>query len=155
MVKTNVTRMCTQKGIPFSTFTYTVEDGFIDGIAVADKINKPYESVFKTLVTIGASGQNYVFMVPVNENLDLKKAAQVVSEKYVEMIPSKDLLKISGYMKGGCSPIGMKKQYTTVIDETIVLLDEITFSAGKIGVQINMATSVLTEVLVYQIADIV
>lgn len=155
MVKTNVTRMCAQKGIPFCTFTYTVEDGFIDGISVADKINKPYESVFKTLVTVGASGQNYVFLVPVNENLDLKKAAHAVSEKYVEMVPSKDLLKISGYIKGGCSPIGMKKHYITIIDETIEVLDEITFSAGKIGLQINMSTYDLTKVLEYQTADIV
>ncbi|GAU77073.1 Cys-tRNA(Pro) deacylase [Fusibacter sp. 3D3] len=155
MEKTNAVRLCEVQGIFFTTLSYDTEDGFIDGITVADKVNKPCERVFKTLVTVGKSGQNYVFMIPVDKTLDLKKASKAVSEKSIEMIPVKNILKITGYIKGGCSPIGMKKNYKTVVDETVLLLDEITFSAGKIGMQLNMSVADFSEMVRYEIADIV
>ncbi len=155
MEKTNAVRLCEVKGISFATFSYDIEDGFLDGVTVADKVNKPYESVFKTLVTVGKSGNHYVFMIPVDQTLDLKKASKAVSEKAIEMIKVKDILKLTGYMKGGCSPIGMKKSYPTVVDETILLLEEITFSAGKIGMQLNMSITDFNEMVSYEIADIV
>lgn len=152
--KTNAIRLCDVHGISYSSHTYDTEDGAIDGKAVADKIGKSYEEVFKTLVTIGHSGMNYVFVVPVSSELDLKKAAKAVDEKFVEMIPLKDILKITGYIKGGCSPIGMKKEFITVVDEMIILLDEITFSAGRIGLQVSLPTAELDRIIKYQIADI-
>ena len=155
MEKTNAIRLCEVQGVIFSTLTYETEDGFTDGVAVADKIQKPYDAVFKTLVTIGKSSQIYVFLIPVDRSLDLKKASKTVSEKSLEMIPVKDILKRTGYVKGGCSPIGMKKTYPTVVDETILLLDEITFSAGKIGVQLNMAIEDFGKMVAYEIADVV
>ncbi|MBF4693556.1 Cys-tRNA(Pro) deacylase [Fusibacter ferrireducens] len=155
MEKTNAVRLCEAKGIEFSIFTYGEGGVFLDGITVAEKIGKPYESVFKTLVTVGRSGQHYVFMIPVDKTLDLKKASKAVSEKAVEMIPVKNILKLTGYVKGGCSPIGMKKSYPTIVDETIILLDEITFSAGKIGMQLNMSIVDFSEMLSYEVADIV
>lgn len=152
--KTNAVRLCEAQGIAYHTTTYDTEDGAIDGRSVADKTGKAYEEVFKTLVTIGQSGTYYVFVVPVGEELDLKKAAKAVSEKFVEMIPVKDILKVTGYMKGGCSPIGMKKEYRTVIDETMILLEEITFSAGRIGMQVSLPTADLEKVVRYTVADI-
>lgn len=153
--KTNAVRLCEVKGISFSIFTYDTADGFLDGVTVADKINKSYESVFKTLVTVGKSGQHYVFMIPVDKTLDLKKASKAVSEKAIEMIPAKNILKVTGYIKGGCSPIGMKKSYPMVVDETIILLEEITFSAGKIGMQLNMSVTDFSEMVSYKMADVV
>lgn len=152
--KTNAIRLCDSHGVNYHTTTYLTEDGAIDGKSVADKTGKAYEEVFKTLVTIGQSGAYYVFVVPVAEELDLKKAAKAVSEKFVEMIPVKDILKVTGYMKGGCSPIGMKKEYRTVIDETVILLEEITFSAGRIGMQVSMPTADLDKIIKYTVADI-
>ncbi len=152
--KTNAIRLCEAHGLAYHTTAYDTEDGAIDGKAVADKTGKTYEEVFKTLVTIGQSGTYYVFVVPVGEELDLKKAAKAVGEKFVEMIPVKDILKVTGYIKGGCSPIGMKKEYRTVIDETVILLDEITFSAGRVGLQVSLATADLDKIIRYTVADI-
>ena len=153
--KTNAVRLCELKGISFSTFTYDTDGAFLDGVSVADEIGKSYESVFKTLVTVGKSGSFYVFMIPVDQTLDLKKASKTVSEKALEMIPVKDILKITGYVKGGCSPIGMKKSYKTVVDETLILLDEITFSAGRIGLQLNMSIADFRAMVPHETADIV
>lgn len=152
--KTNAIRLCDVHGVVYHTTAYDTEDGALDGKSVADKTGKSYEEVFKTLVTIGHSGEYYVFVVPVCEELDLKKAAKAVQEKYIEMIPMKDLLKVTGYIKGGCSPIGMKKEYRTVIDETLVLLEEITFSAGRIGLQVSMAVAELDKIIKYTVAEI-
>lgn len=152
--KTNAIRLCDVHGVAYHTTTYATEDGALDGKSVAEKTGKTYEEVFKTLVTIGQSGTYYVFVVPVCEELDLKKAAKAVNEKFVEMIPVKDILKVTGYMKGGCSPIGMKKEYRTIIDETVVLLDEITFSAGRIGMQVSLPTADLGKIIRYTVADI-
>lgn len=152
--KTNAVRLCDVHGITYHTTTYETEDGALDGKSVAEKTGKAYEEVFKTLVTSGHSGANYVFVIPVCEELDLKKAAKAVNEKFVEMIPVKDILKVTGYMKGGCSPIGMKKDYRTVIDETVILLEDITFSAGRIGMQVTMATADLDKIIRYTVADV-
>lgn len=152
--KTNAIRLCEVHGIAYHTAAYATDDGALDGKAVADKIGKAYDEVFKTLATIGQSGTYYVFVVPVGEELDLKKAAKAVNEKFVEMIPVKDILKVTGYIKGGCSPIGMKKEYRTVIDETVILLDEITFSAGRIGIQVTLSTADLDKIIKYTVADV-
>ena len=110
----------------------------IDGISIADKMKLPYEKVFKTLVTIGHSKNYFVFVIPVNKELNLKAAAKSVGEKSVEMIAVKDINKVTGYIRGGCSPIGMKKQFSTVIDSSCTNQETIIFSAGKIGHQIEM-----------------
>lgn len=153
--KTNAVRLCDVHGVLYDLLTYDSGDGALDGISVAQKIGKPVEMVFKTLVTVGHSGTNYVFLIPVAESLSLKKAAKAVGEKNVEMILVKDLLKTTGYVKGGCSPIGMKKVFKTFIDETVILLDEIVFSAGKIGLQLCLKTSELEKVLRYEAVDLV
>ena len=111
--------------------------------------------VFKTLVTVGKSGNHYVFLLPVNKELDLKKAAKSVGEKNVEMIKSKDLLPLTGYIHGGCSPIGMKKFFKTVIHETASKFDKILFSGGKIGYQVEVSLQDLSKVIKYDLADIV
>ena len=139
-------RVLDQKGIAYEHYTYG--DGTaVSGGEVAKMLGKDPDTVFKTLVTVGASGENYVFMIPVLCELDLKKAARAVGEKSVSMIRSKDLLPLTGYIHGGCSPIGMKKQFRTVIDDSSELYDTIIFSAGKIGHQIEMAPSALSDVV--------
>lgn len=152
--KTNVARKCESAGLAFELFAYDSGGDAIDGKSVADLIGKAYHEVFKTLVTIGTSGEHYVFVIPVDTALDLKKAAKAVGEKSIEMLPLKLLLSTTGYVKGGCSPIGMKKQFKTVFDEMILLIDQITFSAGRIGLQICMDVSDLATVVVYDVADI-
>ena len=153
--KTNAARICETIGITFVMTPYETGDGLLDGVSVADKIGKPHESVFKTLVTVGSSGTYHVFMIPVEESLNLKKAAKAVQEKAVHMIPVKDILKVTGYVKGGCSPIGMKRNYQTVVDEMIDLSEEITFSAGKIGLQLTMSVEDFRRVLDFEIDDII
>ena len=110
--------------------------------------------VFKTLVTVAASRKNYVFVIPVGEELSLKKAAAAVQEKSIEMLKSKELLPLTGYVHGGCSPIGMKKQFPTVIDETLLLCDTIVFSAGKVGYQVELTPETLAQMVEYTIADV-
>lgn len=153
--KTNAVRLCDSHQVSYALAEYDSSDGALDGKSVADKIGKSYDEVFKTLVTAGQSKAFYVFVIPVSGELDLKKAAKAVGEKYVEMIPVKDILKTTGYVKGGCSPIGMKKGFATVFDETLILLDEVTFSAGRIGLQLSVKTSDLSRVLAYEVADLV
>ncbi|MBR5521393.1 MAG: Cys-tRNA(Pro) deacylase [Oscillospiraceae bacterium] len=137
--KTIVEKLLDQKKIAHQSYTYPA-DGFSDGVTVAGYINKPVEQVFKTLVTTGSKGI-HVFVVPVAAELDLKKAAKVSGQKYVEMIPQKDLLSTTGYIKGGCSPIGMKKRFPTFIDKSRENFDSIIFSAGKIGKQVQVGLS--------------
>ena len=137
-VKTNAVRMLDRARVPYELFTYEYADGQIDGISVAQKIRQREEMVYKTLVTKGASGQLYVFVIPVAAELDLKKAATVVGEKSVHMLPVSDIEKMTGYVRGGCSPIGMKKMYATYVDESALLHEQIIVSAGKIGVQMKL-----------------
>lgn len=138
ITKTNAMRILDKNKIKYNIYEYEAKDGEIDGISVALKTGKNIEEVFKTLVTQGSSKTFYVFCIPVYNELDLKKAANSVNEKNIEMINPKDLMKITGYIRGGCSPIGMKKLFTTVFDETINSLEKVTVSAGKIGYQIEI-----------------
>lgn len=137
-LKTNVMRLLEQAHIPYEVTTYEVSDGKIDGQAVAEKIGKSSEEVFKTLVAVGKSKMYYVFVIPVDLELDLKKAAYVSGEKSIEMLPVKELQKVTGYIRGGCSPIGMKKIFPTFIHLSAKELKTITVSGGKIGVQVTL-----------------
>ena len=151
--KTNVMRILDSLKINYSVHTYT-ESGAVSGADVAASLGEDPDQVFKTLVTRAASGTYYVLLVPVSGELNLKKAAQTVGEKKIEMIKSKELLPLTGYIHGGCSPIGMKKQFRTVIDETAQLYDTILFSAGKIGFQVEVAPDDLAKALPFEYADI-
>ena len=137
--KTNAMRMLDSAHVNYVLHTYDTSDGQIDGLAVARKCGEDPEQVFKTLVTQGNDKNFYVFVVPVENELDLKACARSVGVKSVEMIHVRDLLKTTGYIRGGCSPIGMKKKYTTVYDETIVLFDTVLVSGGRIGTQVEIA----------------
>lgn len=152
--KTNVMRVLEQKNIPYTAHTYPA-DGPIDGVSVAKMLGQGVEQVFKTLVVKGASGGYYVFDIPVAENLDLKKAAKAVGEKSVAMLPQKELLPLTGYVHGGCSPVGMKKQFPTVFHETVILFDTICVSAGRIGYQVEVSPDALMELVGAQAADVV
>ena len=152
--KTNVMRVLEQKQIPYTAHTYPA-DGPTDGVSVANYLGQDVEQVFKTLVTKAASGNYYVFDIPVAENLDLKKAAKAVGEKSIAMIPQKELLPLTGYIHGGCSPVGMKKQFPTVFHETVILFDTICVSAGKIGYQVEVSPTDLMALLDAQAADVV
>ena len=151
--KTNVMRTLEQKKIPYTPHTYD-PNGPIDGVSVAQALGQDPACVFKTLVTRGASGGYYVFDIPVAENLDLKKAARAVGEKSVAMLPQKELLPLTGYVHGGCSPIGMKKQFPTVFHETAEILDTIMVSAGKIGFQVELSPADLIELVGGTTADV-
>ena len=151
--KTNVMRTLDQKKIPYTAHSYD-PDGPIDGVSVAQILGQPTEQVFKTLVTKAASGAYYVFDIPVAENLDLKKAAKAVGEKSVAM-PQKELLPLTGYVHGGCSPVGMKKQFPTVFHETALLYGTICVSAGKIGHQVECDPNALIALLRAKTADVI
>ena len=153
--KTNVMRILEQKNIPYEARTYPHEEGVaVDGLTVAQALGQDPDSVFKTLVTRGASGTYYVFDLPVAEELDLKKAAKAVGEKNVAMIHVAELLPLTGYVRGGCSPVGMKKPFFTTIHETAILYDAIAISAGKIGVQVLVEPNALCQLVEGQFADI-
>ena len=151
--RTNVMRPLEQKKIPFKDYSYAETDA-ISGMEVATVLGQDPGHVFKTLVTIAASKEHYVFMVPVCGELNLKKAAKAVGEKSIEMIKSKDLLPLTGYIHGGCSPIGMKKQFRTVLDCSAENYETIFFSAGKIGYQVECSPADLKKVVNYISADI-
>ena len=146
-VKTNAMRLLDKEKIQYKVHTYENKDGLIDGISVAQKIGLPLEKVYKTLVTQGHSKNYYVFIIPVAAELDLKAAARSVGDKSVEMIHVKDINKITGYIRGGCSPVGMKKEYKTVIDSSCESLDTIIVSAGKIGFQVELTPKDLLEII--------
>lgn len=152
--KTNVMRILDSLKLDYQTHNYTDTDA-ISGLEVASALGQNPDVVFKTLVTEGHSRNYYVFLVPVSCDLDLKKAAKSVGEKSVEMIKLKYLLPLTGYVHGGCSPIGMKKPFKTTIDETAELYDKIIFSGGKIGYQIEISLSELKKAIDFQLADIV
>lgn len=150
-MKTNVMRILDQKKINYIVHTYR---NAISGIEVADTLHESYDKVFKTLVTVSNTNINYVFVVPVNKELDLKKAAKVVGEKSIEMLKSSNLLPLTGYIHGGCSPIGMKKQFKTIIDISASSKDKIYISAGKIGYQIEIELKELQKVINFKLDDI-
>ena len=152
--KTNVMRILEQKKIKHETHSY-VGTGAVSGSEVASALSQNPKRVFKTLVTVGKSKNNYVFVIPVEKELNLKKAAKIVGEKYIDMLKSKDLLSLTGYIHGGCSPIGMKKFFKTVIDISAEDYDTIIFSAGKIGYQVEMSLSELSKVIRFTTADII
>lgn len=153
-VKTNAMRILEQKGISYKEHILDLKEA-VDGVTCANMLGVNLDSTFKTLVTVGKSKNYYVFVIPVAETLSLKKAAAAVGEKNVEMIPMKDLLNVAGYVHGGCSPIGMKKVFTTVIDETAILFDNIIFSGGKIGYFIEVNPMDIEKVIQVSFADIV
>ena len=152
--KTNVMRILDQKKINYKSYSYVGTDA-ISGMEVAEVLGQNPNQVFKTLVTVSGKNINYVFVVPVNKELDLKKAAKAVGEKSIEMIKSKELLPLTGYIHGGCSPIGMKKFFKTVIHETAQEQETIFFSAGKIGYQVEVSPQDLNKVISYEFGDIV
>lgn len=151
--KTNVMRLLEQANIEYNHYCYADTDA-ISGVEVAKALGENPEQVFKTLVTVGKSGENYVFVIPVNAELNLKKAANAVGDKAVQMIKSKELLPLTGYIHGGCSPIGMKKMFNTVIDESCFLFDTIIFSAGKIGYQVEVAPEDLQKIVPFTTFDL-
>ena len=151
--KTNVMRILDHKKITYISHNY-LDTGAVSGTEVAEALGEDPEMVFKTLVTVGKSKTNYVFVVPVNKELNLKKAAQSVGEKSIEMLKSKELLPLTGYIHGGCSPIGMKKQFRTVIDKSAAEKERIIFSGGKIGYQVEMMLKDLEKVIRFQLEDV-
>ncbi len=153
-IKTNAMRILDAEAVSYTVHTYDTEDGEIDGVSVARKCGENPEQVFKTLVTRGSDGNYYVFAVPSAERLDLKKAAAAVNVKNVEMIHQKELFPLTGYIHGGCSPVGMKKQFRTVFDETILLIDTVMVSGGKVGIQIEVLPSDLIRITAGETADI-
>lgn len=153
MEKTNVMRILDSKKISYKEYYYGDTEA-ISGVEVAAALNEDPNIVFKTLVTVSKSKNYYVFMIPVEKELDLKKCATSVNEKSVEMIPQKELLPLTGYIHGGCSPIGMKKQFTTVIDESCNNYSSIIFSGGKIGYQVEVQLNDLSKIINYKTYNI-
>ena len=153
--KTNAMRILDSKKIKYSIIEYDIEDGKIDGISVARKTGQNIEEVYKTLVTIGASKELYVFVIPVACELSLKKAAKAAKEKKVEMIHVNDILKFTGYIRGGCSPIGMKKIYKTFIHEAAKDIDTICVSGGKKGLQIRLIPKELVDISKAELVDLI
>ena len=151
--RTNVYRLLDQAGAVYTQHYYGDTEA-VSGTEVAEALHEDPDRVFKTLVTAGRSGEHYVFMIPVAEELDLRKAASAAGEKSVGMIKARELLPLTGYIHGGCSPIGMKKQFATFVDETAVLYDTVFFSAGKIGYQVEMSVSDLEAVIPLKYADL-
>ena len=153
MEKTNVMRILDQKKIVYQEYFYG--ELALSGVEVANKLNQDKEHVYKTLVTQSKSKNHYVFMIPVAEELDLKKCAKAVGEKSVEMIPQKELLPLTGYIHGGCSPIGMKKSFKTIINDTALKQETIIFSAGKVGYQVELNPKDLEKILNLVYYDII
>lgn len=154
MVKTNVMRLLDLAGIPYKVMEYEVDESNLGGEHVAELIQMPPEQVFKTLVAKGEKKGYVVFCIPVNTELNLKKAADIIGDKKVEMLPVKDLLGTTGYIRGGCSPIGMKKKFPTYMDETAILYDEITISAGVRGCQLCIPREALVNYIEATLCDI-
>lgn len=151
--KTNAVRLLTQKKLNFQTHDYT-DSGAVSAVEVAEALGQEPQRMFKTLVTEGRSGAHYVFLVPAPAELDLKKAAAAVGEKSIAMLKSKELLPLTGYIHGGCSPVGMKKLFPTVIDKSAERFDTILFSGGRIGLQVETALDELAKVIPFRLEDI-
>lgn len=145
--KTNAMRMLETAGISYIEKTYDVSDGAIDAVSVAHKVGADPQQVFKTLVTAGDDRKHYVFVIPAGEMLDLKACARAAGVKSIAMIPQKELLPLTGYIHGGCSPVGMKKLFPTFFDETVILFDEICVSGGRVGTQIQVHTEDLIRIV--------
>jgi Cys-tRNA(Pro)/Cys-tRNA(Cys) deacylase len=154
-VKTNAVRLLEKEQVSYELMEYTIHDGQLDGVSVAEKTGQAAEVVYKTLVTIAGPGELFVFIVPVAEELDLKKAAKAVGVKKIDMLPLKDLTAATGYVRGGCSAIGMKKKYPTVIDASAELLEHIIVSAGKPGLQMKLSPIDLARVAEASFIDII
>ena len=154
-VKTNAVRLLDLKKVDYILREYDAPEGFLDGVSVAKATGVEPERVFKTLVTQGASKEFYVCVIPVALELDLKKAAKHFGEKKLEMIPARDITKITGYIKGGCSPVGMKKPFKTAIDENAVVFENIVVSAGRVGLQMDLPLDSLLEAATAELADLV
>lgn len=152
-VKTNAMRILEREHIPYQHYTYECEE-FIDGIQIADKLSQPHDKVYKTLVTVGNSKNYFVFVIPIEEELDLKKAARSVGEKSVAMIPVKDINQITGYIRGGCTAIGMKKQYVIRVSESAKGMESMIVSGGRIGSQIELAPADFVKAARAEYADI-
>jgi Cys-tRNA(Pro)/Cys-tRNA(Cys) deacylase len=153
-IKTNAMRMLDAKKISYIAYTYECDE-FVDAIQIADMLNLPYEKVYKTLVTQGNSKNYYVFVIPIAEELDMKKAAKSVGEKSVAMIHVKDINAVTGYIRGGCTAIGMKKQYVTRIDKAALQLEKIIVSGGKLGMQLELSPDDLAAASSAEFADII
>lgn len=153
-IKTNAMRLLEREHIPFSHYTYECEE-FVDGLQIADMLSLPYEKVYKTLVTQGSSRNYFVFVIPIAEELDLKKAARSVGEKSVAMLHVKDINQVTGYIRGGCTAIGMKKQYVTRLDESAWGRETIIVSGGRLGSQIELAPEDLLRACGGEFADII
>ena len=153
-IRTNVARSLEAAGIVCTEHHYDTADGAIDAVSVARKLGEPVEQVFKTLVTVSNKQDHFVFVIPAVDELDLKKAAKAVARKSIEMLPLKQLLPLTGYVHGGCSPVGMKKKFPTVIDETAQLFDYICVSAGCVGCNIAVAPETLAKHIDAEFADI-
>lgn len=151
--KTNVMRVLEQKKVSYRNYHAEISEA-LSGTQMAQLLGQDPEHVFKTLVTVGKSREHYVFVIPVQRELDLKKAAAAVGEKSIEMIPQKELLPLTGYVHGGCSPIGMKKFFTTTIDKAAETMETIIFSAGKVGYQVEISLSDLPKVIRFRTADV-
>lgn len=153
-VKTNAMRILESMKIPYQQYTYECEE-FVDGLQIADQLGLPYEKIYKTLVTVGNSKDYFVFVIPIAEELDLKAAARSVGQKSVEMIHVKDINAITGYIRGGCTAIGMKKQYVTRIDSSAEHLEKIIVSGGRIGSQLELAPADLAKAARAEFADLI
>ena len=153
-IKTNAMRILDRMKIPYTHYTYECDE-FIDGMQIVEKLNLKPEQVYKTLVTTGKTGNHYVFVIPIEAEIDFKKAAKVVGEKSLEMLHLKDLTKVTGYVRGGCTAIGMKKQFPTVIQEDAKELEYMYVSGGKLGMQIRLAPQDLQKVAKAEFADVI
>lgn len=154
-IKTNAVRMLAAKKIPYSLQTYDAPEGFLDGVSVAEQVGQDPDTVYKTLVLIGHSRQHYVCVIPVACELDLKKAAKHFGEKNLEMIHAREITPVTGYIKGGCSPVGMKKQFPTVIHESAESLNTFFVSGGKVGLQMEVSPRDLAALIRADFADII
>lgn len=153
-IKTNAMRILEREKIPYTQYTYECEE-FVDALQIADMLSLPYEKVYKTLVTVGNSKNYYVFVIPIAEELDLKKAAKSVGEKAVSMIHVKEINAVTGYIRGGCTAIGMKKQYVTRIDQAAKGLEQVIVSGGRLGSQIELKPDDLCRAAKAEFADVV
>lgn len=146
-IKTNCMRILDRACVEYKVHFYDNSDGLIDGISVAAKLGQPVENVYKTLVTRGVSKEHYIFVIPVAEELNLKAAARAVNEKAVEMIRVDEINRVTGYVRGGCSPLGMKKEFQTIVEESCILLESMIVSAGKIGCQVELSPEDLVRLV--------
>ncbi|MBQ9060767.1 MAG: Cys-tRNA(Pro) deacylase [Firmicutes bacterium] len=152
--KTNAVRIVEGEGVDYQMHEYDAPEGFLDGVSVATALGQDLDQVYKTLVTVGASRQNYVCVIPVAAELDLKKAAKHFGEKKIEMLPSKLITQTTGYIKGGCSPVGMKKSFPTAVDQAAGSLTTIMVSGGKVGLQMQLPVEDLLRITGAKLADL-